>query len=52
MHKWDHSITEIVRLAKENKIPYITPLMGEKVDLSGKELPQKEWWKDISGLKK
>ena len=52
MHKWDHSIMEIVRLAKENNIPYITPLMGEKVDLSGKELPQKEWWKDISGLKK
>ena len=45
MHKWDHSIGEIVRLAKENNIPCITPLMGEKVDLTGKELPQKEWWK-------
>ena len=34
-----------LRLAKENNIPYITPLMGEKVDLTGKELSQKEWWK-------
>ena len=45
MHKWDHSIMEIVRFAKENNIPCITPLMGEKVDLTGKDRSQKEWWK-------
>lgn len=52
MHKWDFSIGEIVRIAKENHIPYFTPLMGEKVDLTAKNVPQKEWWKDVSGLKK
>ncbi|MBO4304694.1 MAG: hypothetical protein J6A21_08940, partial [Lentisphaeria bacterium] len=46
MHKWDYSIGEIVKLAREKNIPYLVPVMGEKVDLSGdKALPQKEWWK-------
>ena len=47
MHKWDYSIGEIVKLAREKNIPYLVPIMGEKVDLSGdKALPQKEWWKN------
>ena len=52
MHKWDLSIGEIVKEAKKNKIPYFTPLMGEKVVLTEKNLPQKEWWNALSNLKK
>lgn len=45
MHKWDYSIGEIVMFAKKYSIHITTPLMGEKVDLTGKDLPGKEWWK-------
>lgn len=52
MHKWDLSIGMILEEAKKNSIICLTPLMGEKVDLNKKELPQKMWWKVPEGEKK
>ncbi|MBR1413082.1 MAG: MBL fold metallo-hydrolase [Bacilli bacterium] len=46
-HSWDDPINRFSIEAKEKNINYITPLIGETVNLKEYQNYQTEWWKDI-----
>lgn len=46
-HSWDDPVNRFTMFAKEKNIEYMTPLIGETVNLKDYKNYQKEWWKDI-----
>lgn len=44
-HSWDEPLTAITALNKNNQIPLITPMIGEKVNLKDPAQKFSEWWK-------
>jgi L-ascorbate metabolism protein UlaG (beta-lactamase superfamily) len=46
-HDWNEPLTKITALNKTEKIPMITPMIGEAVNLKGEEQQFKEWWKEV-----
>jgi len=46
-HSWDEPADRFTRFAKEKNIEYITPILGETVDLNNYKNYQTEWWKEI-----
>lgn len=46
-HAWDDPVDRFTRFAKENNVNYITPILGETVNLNNYTDYQKEWWKEI-----
>jgi L-ascorbate metabolism protein UlaG (beta-lactamase superfamily) len=47
-HAWDEPIIAITKLAAENNIPLVTPMIGEVVYLKNKNQPFSKWWMNIS----
>lgn len=45
-HPWIEPIERVKQKAQELNVTYITPQLGEKVQLN-KELPKKEWWRSL-----
>lgn len=46
-HAWDEPLGKISELNASAKIPLVTPMIGEVVDLNDMARPFKEWWKDV-----
>jgi L-ascorbate metabolism protein UlaG (beta-lactamase superfamily) len=46
LHAWDTPIIEVAQIAKEQNVPIVTPMIGEKMDLN-KPGVFKEWWKGV-----
>ena len=46
-NSWDEAIDRFVRRAKEEKIEYVTPILGETFYIKDYKQHQKEWWKKI-----
>ncbi len=48
-HPWDDSIERFVLCARKNDLPYISPRIGQVVDLNQSDLQafQKNWWQNI-----
>ena len=46
-HSWDDPVDRFVRFAKEKGVEYITPILGETVNLNNYKNYQNEWWKEI-----
>ena len=46
-HSWDDPVHRFTMYAKEKNIEYITPLIGETVNLKDYKDYQNEWWKNI-----
>jgi L-ascorbate metabolism protein UlaG (beta-lactamase superfamily) len=47
-HSWDEPLSAITALNKKERVPLITPMIGEKVNLKDSTQVFKEWWKEIS----
>lgn len=47
LHDWDEPITKVSELAKEQELPLITPMIGEKVDMQDTVKVYPEWWKGL-----
>ena len=45
MHSWDDPLEQIVRLAAEQQIPLITPVMGEPLNVLTPH-EGSAWWRD------
>lgn len=50
IHPWDEPLNQITELNKNNKIPLVTPLIGELVYLRNDQQVFKEWWKEVNVL--
>ena len=46
-HSWDDPVNRFTTYAKEKNIEYMTPLIGETVNIKDYKEYQKEWWKNI-----
>jgi L-ascorbate metabolism protein UlaG (beta-lactamase superfamily) len=46
-HAWDEPLTNITELNKGFKIPLVTPIIGEMVNLTDELQPFQQWWKGI-----
>lgn len=46
LHPWNEPIERVTQKAKELRVTYTTPMIGEPVVI-GNELPLTEWWKAI-----
>jgi L-ascorbate metabolism protein UlaG (beta-lactamase superfamily) len=46
LHDWDEPIIRVTKESKKKKVPVITPMIGETIDLSGCNI-SKEWWKGV-----
>ncbi|MBQ0066190.1 MAG: MBL fold metallo-hydrolase [Firmicutes bacterium] len=46
-HSWDDPVERFTRQAKEKNLEYITPILGESVNLKEYASYKNEWWKDI-----
>ena len=46
-HSWDDPVNRFVMRAKEKNIEYMTPLIGETVNIKVYKKYKDEWWKDI-----
>ena len=46
-HSWDDPVDRFTRRAKEEKIEYITPKIGQTVSMMNYDQYKTEWWKDI-----
>jgi L-ascorbate metabolism protein UlaG (beta-lactamase superfamily) len=46
-HDWNEPLTKITELNKTKKIPMITPMIGEAVNLKDETQRFKEWWKEV-----
>ena len=46
-HPWDEPLSKITELNKSYRIPLITPLIGEQVDLDNEQQQFKQWWEDV-----
>ncbi len=46
-HPWDEPVRRVSIAAKEKKIPLLTPMIGEKVDLKNTGAAGSEWWKEV-----
>lgn len=46
-HNWDEPLNNISNRCKEESIPLLTPMIGEKVLLSETDQSFSEWWKNI-----
>ena len=46
-HSWDDPVNRFTIFAKEKNIEYMTPLIGENVNLRNYKEYQNEWWKDV-----
>lgn len=44
-HDWNDPIERAVKAAKENRVKYSTPKIGEAINLSTGEYPNSIWWK-------
>ena len=44
-HDWNDPIERVVKAAKENKVQYSTPKIGETINLSTNVYPASIWWK-------
>ena len=47
LHDWDEPITKVSELAKEQELPLVTPMIGEKVDMQDTVKVYPEWWKGL-----
>ena len=47
MHPWDEPLNRISKLAEENSLPLVSPIIGELVDLDNPEQEFTKWWKEI-----
>jgi len=43
-HPWDEPLKRISILAKNDKLPLLTPMIGEQVDLNNSDQKFSEWW--------
>ena len=46
-HSWDDPVNRFVFRAKEKNIEYMTPLIGETVNIKEYNDYKEEWWKDV-----
>lgn len=47
-HPWDEPLIRITALGKNEKIPVLTPMIGEKLELKNEGQQFREWWKGIN----
>ena len=47
MHPWDEPLNEVSNFNKENPIPLVTPVIGEKVNLNDSTQTFTKWWEDL-----
>lgn len=47
LHPWDEPLSELLRYNQEYKIPLITPLIGETVNLNDTAHVYKSWWQGL-----
>jgi len=46
-HSWDDPVSRFTRRAKEEHVEYMSPKLGQTVNLMNYDQYQEEWWKDI-----
>lgn len=46
-HPWDEPVTRVYKAAAENKMPLLTPMIGEKVGINDNAQVFKSWWKEV-----
>lgn len=46
-HAWDESLKRITLLNEKNRLPLLTPMIGELVYLKDREQKFSKWWKDL-----
>lgn len=46
-HPWDEPLMKITELNNSYKIPLVTPMIGEQVDLNNEQQQFKRWWMDV-----
>ncbi len=44
-HAWDAPVERLITRASAFNLPICTPLIGQVVDVSSKQFPQKKWWR-------
>lgn len=47
-HAWDEPLTELTKLNETYKIPLLTPVIGEVVNLEDANYSPRQWWKGIN----
>lgn len=47
-HPWDEPLIRITALSKNEIIPVLTPMIGEKLELKNENQRFQEWWKGIN----
>ncbi len=47
-HDWDEPLTKITELNTKYKVPLITPMIGEIVNLKDTTQHFKQWWKEVN----
>lgn len=47
-HAWDEPLIELTRLNSSYKIPLLTPVIGEVVNLDDSNYTPRQWWKNIN----
>jgi L-ascorbate metabolism protein UlaG (beta-lactamase superfamily) len=47
LHSWDEPINRITKAATENNMPLLTPMIGEKANLTGQQ-SFLQWWQGIN----
>ncbi|MBP6977230.1 MAG: MBL fold metallo-hydrolase [Bacteroidales bacterium] len=46
-HPWDEPLVKIMELNKSYKIPLVTPMIGEMVNLNDEQQQFRQWWKSV-----
>ncbi|RYZ88356.1 MAG: MBL fold metallo-hydrolase [Proteobacteria bacterium] len=46
-HPWDEPLEEMTRLAKDKPYRLVTPMIGERVNLSDSSQVFTQWWKNV-----
>jgi L-ascorbate metabolism protein UlaG (beta-lactamase superfamily) len=46
-HPWDEPLTRLTEYNKEHQLPLITPMIGEKVDLTNPNQTFSNWWEGL-----
>ena len=47
LHDWDEPIKRVTAAAEANKMPLLTPMIGEKVNLNDTTAVYKKWWEGL-----
>jgi len=47
IHDWDEPLVKLTELNKTYKIPLVTPMIGEIVNLQDSTQPFKQWWLEV-----